>query len=220
MFVRGILLNLLCGSMLAASWSATADTVFIRDTVYVPLRGGQSSEHRILHRGLKSGTPLERLVTNPESGYTRVRTEGGLEGWIQTQYLVEEPIAADRLAPVQKQVETLEAEHQQTLLRLREARDSLTAKTRQYEELQQEYTDLQALAGNVVTINDDNARLQQEMEDMAGQIALVRAQSSALEQSTSRDWFLAGGGTVIVSLLFGFWVARRIYQKRNTGGWA
>ena len=109
---------------LASSAAAIADRVYVRDNLYVPLRGGQSSEHRILHRGLRSGTELERLETNEDSGYTRVRTEGGLEGWLQTQYLVEEPIAAMQLDDMKAQLEQLESEHQQTLLRLRELREA------------------------------------------------------------------------------------------------
>ena len=83
--------------MLGLAQSLAADTVYVRDTIYVPLRGGQSTEHRILHRGLRSGTALERLQTNDESGYTLVKSEGGVEGWIQSQYLVEVPIARDLL---------------------------------------------------------------------------------------------------------------------------
>ena len=91
---RSLLIGFL---VVAAIHQVKADTVYIRDTLYVPLRGGQSTEHRILHRGLRSGTELERLETSEDTGYTRVRTPDGLEGWLQTQYLVEEPIASTRL---------------------------------------------------------------------------------------------------------------------------
>ena len=42
-----------------AGGAATAKDVYIRDTLYVPLRGGQSTEHRILHRGLRSEEKAE-----------------------------------------------------------------------------------------------------------------------------------------------------------------
>ena len=69
--------------LLATTAELVAETVYIKDTLYVPLRGGQSQGHRILHRGLKSGLKLERLETNDETGYSKVRTEAGLEGWLQ-----------------------------------------------------------------------------------------------------------------------------------------
>ena len=64
-----------------------ADQVYVRDTLYVQLRGGQSSEHRILHQGIRSGTVLERLEVNEDTGFSRVRTAGGLEGWFKANIL-------------------------------------------------------------------------------------------------------------------------------------
>ncbi|MEX1236901.1 MAG: hypothetical protein WD994_01390, partial [Pseudomonadales bacterium] len=58
--ISGTLLLLLVPALSAAA------TVYIRDTLYVPLRGGQSSEYRILHRGVKSGTPLELIEENAD----------------------------------------------------------------------------------------------------------------------------------------------------------
>ena len=66
--------------LLATSAQLVAEKVYIRDTLYVPLSGGQTQEHRILHRGLKSGLKLERLETNDETDYSRVPTVAGLEG--------------------------------------------------------------------------------------------------------------------------------------------
>ena len=73
------------------SATALAETVYVRDTLYVPLRGGATAEHRILHKGIRSGTAMELLEADPESGYSRVRMGDGLEGWIQSQYLVDFP---------------------------------------------------------------------------------------------------------------------------------
>lgn len=61
-FIRVFPINLLMGYLLAAyllvgtallvvSQFSFADEVYIRDTLYVPLRGGESTKHRIIHRG-------------------------------------------------------------------------------------------------------------------------------------------------------------------------
>lgn len=207
--------------------AALADTVYVRDTLYVPLRGGQSAEHRILHRGLKSGTPLDRLETNEDSGYTRVRTEGGLEGWMQSQYLVEKPIASTVLEDINGQLETLEAEHQKTLLRLRDASeinealiDQTTSLSTANETLQDELTEITDLAANAIAINDENARLNEERVSLEVQIDALVEKNDALYDNQAQAWFLRGAGTILVGLLFGFWLARRIYNRRNTSGWS
>ena len=132
-FTRQFLFNLLKGYMLVATALLTisqfsfADEVYIRDTLYVHLRGGESIEHRIIHHGIKSGTPLDRLETNENTGYTRVRTEEGLEGWLLTQYLVEEPIARTQLDGVNSELQLLDTAHQHTLLSLRETKEAKKA---------------------------------------------------------------------------------------------
>jgi len=212
---------------LVVSSAASAETVYIRDTLYVPLRGGQSQEHRILHRGLRSGTALERLEENEETGYSRVRTSEGLEGWLQTQYLVEQPIASTRLDDLQAQLDELEARHQQTLLRLREANEAgetLSSNTSSLAEanaaLQQELDELKALAADVIAINDENQRLNEERDTLQAEIDHLSNRNSSLLDDQTQRWFLTGGGTVLIGLLFGFWVGRRIYQRRSASGWA
>lgn len=212
---------------LVVSSAASAETVYIRDTLYVPLRGGQSQEHRILHRGLRSGTALERLEENEETGYSRVRTSEGLEGWLQTQYLVEQPIASTRLDDLQAQLDELEARHQQTLLRLREANEAgetLSSNTSSLAEanaaLQQELDELKALAADVIAINEENQRLKEERDTLQAEIDHLSNRNSSLLDDQTQRWFLTGGGTVLIGLLFGFWVGRRIYQRRSASGWA
>lgn len=212
---------------LASSVSAIADRVYVRDNLYVPLRGGQSSEHRILHRGLRSGTELERLETNEDSGYTRVRTEGGLEGWLQTQYLVEEPIAAMQLDSMKAQLDQLEAEHQQTLLRLRELRETNEALNASQGNLNSEKAQLAAelekvtaLSSNVIAINEENKQLNDDRETLLDEIARLNKDNDEMSSDRAQDWFLRGAGTVLLGLLFGVWIGRRIYQRRNNSGWA
>lgn len=212
---------------LVVSSAASAETVYIRDTLYVPLRGGQSQEHRILNRGLRSGTALERLEENEETGYSRVRTSEGLEGWLQTQYLVEQPIASTRLDDLQAQLDELEARHQQTLLRLREANETgetLSSNTSSLAEanaaLQQELDELKALAADVIAIDEENQRLNEERDTLQAEIDHLSNRNSSLLDDQTQRWFLTGGGTVLIGLLFGFWVGRRIYQRRSASGWA
>ena len=207
--------------------NAFADTVYIRDTLYVPLRGGESSEHRILHRGLKSGTALERLEINDDTGYSRVRTNSGIEGWLQTQYLVEEPVASTQLDSISEQLETLQAQHQQTLLQLHESRDSQDeisetrdTLTAEKENLSQQLQRLKELSANVISIDEENKQMSANQKVLLQQIDELNADNDALSSDRAQDWFLRGAGTLLTGLLLGFWIARRIYRSRNTGGWA
>lgn len=223
-----LLVNLLVGTtLLANSQFSFADEVYVRDTLYVPLRGGQSSEHRILHRGLRSGTPLERLKTNEDTGYTQVRTDDGLEGWLQTQYLVEEPIASTQLDGVKSEMVSLGAEHQQTLLSLREAKEAKEVLAREQENLADQNAGLvedlekiTALSANIIAIDEQNKQLNEDRDALLQEIKDLNELTEALSDDRAQEWFLRGAGTVLIGLLFGFWLGRRIYNKRSSSGWA
>ncbi len=92
------LLGLMC---LVFSAASVAETLYIRDTLYLPLRAEPIDDSELIRKGLKSGTPLESLGALTDNGYRWVRFEednGNLvEGYIQDQYLVNQPIARTQL---------------------------------------------------------------------------------------------------------------------------
>ena len=231
-FIGVFPINLIMGYLLVSTPLLTvsqfsfADEVYIRDMIYVPLRGGDSTKHRIIHRGIRSGTPLERLQVNEETGYTRVRTADGLEGWLQTQYLVDEPIARTQLDEMKAEVRSLETRHQQTLLSLREIREAKESLTRKQENLTdqnarllKELTTVTTLSGNVIAIDQQNKQLGEERDVLLQQIDDLNELTDTLSNDRAQQWFLRGAGAVLIGLLLGFWVARRIYHKRYHGGW-
>ncbi len=218
-WVLGLILGLITSSCLA-------DTVYIRDIIYVPLRGGQSSEHRILHQGIKSGTRLERLEENEDTGFSRVRTSQGLEGWIQTQYLVTEPIAKDQLADMADKLARLEDNYREALAQLEEASESASSATEEMQQLQDTVTRLESelaevtnLAANEIQIKQENVRLVAEADQLAEEIdELVKANAN-LRDSTTQNWYLIGAGTVFGALLLGMLLGRQLFTRKN-GGWA
>jgi len=231
-FVGVLPLNLIMGYLLVSTPLLTvsqfsfADEVYIRDMIYVPLRGGESTQHRIIHRGIRSGTPLERLQINEQTGYTRVRTADGLEGWLQTQYLVDEPIARTQLDEMKAEVRSLETRHQQTLLSLRETREAKEILTREQETLTdqnarlvEELATITTLSGNVIAIDEQNKQLGEEREVLLQQINDLNELTDTLSNDRAQQWFLRGAGVVLIGLLLGFWLGRRIYHKRYNGGW-
>ncbi|MEX0942506.1 MAG: TIGR04211 family SH3 domain-containing protein [Pseudomonadales bacterium] len=216
--ISGTLLLLLVPALSAAA------TVYIRDTLYVPLRGGQSSEYRILHRGVKSGTPLELIEENADTGYSKVRMQDGLEGWIQTQYLVDEPIAQALLDQTRERLLELEASQQQALLRARELaaeRDALAAQLQdlaaRLEATDTQLEEVTRLSTNTIQIDRQNKALITERESLEQQINQLLVANDQLTDQSAREWFIRGGAMVIVALLLGLWAGRRIYYRRGSG---
>ena len=70
-------------------------SVWVSDEFLVPLRSTPCARCTIVHRGLKSGTKLQLLEM--VDGWGHLITNRGIEGWMEEQYLVEQPIARFRV---------------------------------------------------------------------------------------------------------------------------
>lgn len=213
--------------LLAFTPAVCADTVYIRDILYVPLRGGQSSEHRILHRAIRSGTKLERLETNDDTGYSRIRMDDGLEGWLQSQYLVDEPIARNRLDSVQRKLSVLTGSHQQSLIELAELKskelgiaESNVKLQNKADALTEELDRITKLASNAISIDEENNQLREEHDYLLSEIDALSVANQSFQDTSDQQWFLRGAATILIGLLFGFWVSRKIYHKRTSTGWS
>src|SRR5690606_16333556 len=145
---------------------AQAETVYISDALTVPMRRGPSTGHKILHAGLPAGTPLEVLSEDKAAGFTQVRTQNGTEGWVPTQYLVNEPVAKDRLAAATRRAETLEAELKTLRESLKDARGTRSEIERsnaqlakQNEQLQTELAEIRRVSATSVVHYEENKQL-------------------------------------------------------------
>lgn len=205
---------------------AGANTVYVRDTLYVPLRAGQSQAYRIIHNGLKSGTPLQLLESNAATGYSKVQMQNGQVGWIETQYLEDQPIAKAQLKTANDKLTQLEAQHQQTMQNvqnLQSQRESLSKElndTRiKFDQMRKRLAHIQNMSANVVKIDQRNSQLQANEAQLKAQIQQLTDSNHKLQDTSNQTWFLRGGALVFVALLMGFLVGRRVYNRRNSG-WA
>lgn len=205
---------------------AAAKTVYIRDTLYVPLRAGQSEAYKILRQGIKSGTPLQLLQTNADTGYSQVKTASGQVGWIETQYLQDDPIASEQLKDANDKLTKLEAQQQQTLLQvhdLQSQRDALSKDlndTRaKFQDVSKQLAHIKEMSANVVEIDQRNSKLQASETRLKSQIQQLTESNHKLKDTTAQTWFIRGGAVVLIALFVGFLVGRRLRSRRDSG-WA
>ena len=170
---------------------------------------------------------MERLEKNNDTGFSLVRMESGLEGWMPTQYLVDQPIAEDLLEQKNDSLASLSSEHEKALQRILDIENTLeqinqteVSLRTENSELHKELDRITRLAANVIAIDQENSQLKGEQESLTAMINELNEANREFQDKSNRDWFLNGAGVVLVGLLFGFWVARGTYQKRNTGGWS
>lgn len=202
--------------------AAVGDVNYISDVVTVPLRSGPTTAHRIIHRGLPSGTQLTILATDEEAGFTHVRTTDGMEGWVTSQYLIGEPIARVKLAAAEKRLQGLKAE----IDKEREARASIQAEHKetdannrtlnsQAQSLAKELAELKRISGDSINEHARNIELTQQNTRLAGQVEELSSKARQLEENLQLKWLLYGGALVLIGLLIGVGLKARPRQTTS-----
>lgn len=218
--MRKVLLALL---LVLGPPTAFAATMYISDELTVPLRRGPSNGHKIVNAALPSGLALEIIGEDTTAGFTQVRTPNGTEGWIPTQYLVNQPIAKDRLAAATKRIETLEAQLKSTRDNYQDVRGARTEiegraseLTKQNQRLQTELAEIRRVSATALTQFEENKQLKTDNAALQAQVTQLSDQVRSLERNAMLRWFLAGGGLVLAGFVLGAWIKSR--PKRST--WA
>jgi SH3 domain protein len=202
---------------------ALAETRYVTEALEVPVRTGRTLENKIV-KMLPSGSPVEVLGGDDE-GYTRVRTAKGMEGWILTRYLVEQPSARERLA-------TLETDNANLREQVRDLTQGLATSNAEAQELHRSTTGLQGentalrqelealrrAAARPVEVAQENERLRRELEATRGDLDSARARAEALGNSAYRQWFVTGGGVALGGLVLGL-ILPRFYKRRRRSSW-
>jgi len=209
--------------MLMISMAATAATLYVSDELTVPLRRGPSNTHKIINAALPSGTALEILGEDKDAGFTQVRTPNGVEGWVPTQYLTNEPAARDRLAAATKRVQALEAElknvketYQDTRSARTDAEKRNSSLDQQTKQLQAELAQIKQVSANSIAHFEENKQLKTQTAELQSQVTQLTESVNSLQRNLYLKFFLGGGALVLMGLALGAWIKSR--PKRST--WA
>ncbi|MCK0164493.1 TIGR04211 family SH3 domain-containing protein [Marinobacter sp. S6332] len=202
-----------------------AKTVWVDDQLYLPVRSGAGSQYRIIENAVPSGTALEVIETS-DSGYTRVRTPKGNDGWVSSQYLSDTPIAADRLKTVSRQLEQAQTELSAVKEKLQDvsterdtlsnAESSLSARS---EELQKELRRIKNIASDSINLVNRNRELLEENQKLRNDLEVLIAENERLEASNDSDMMLFGGILVFGGVFLAL-VIPMLKPTRKTDNWA
>ena len=217
-----VLLSLSYMVWLPQPMAAVGDVNYVSDVLNVPLRSGASTSHRIIHRGLPSGTQLTILAIDEEAGFTQVRTAGGLEGWLTSQYLIKEPIARVKLATAEQRLKNLKAK----VAKEREAHASLQAEHKdalalqktlngRVENLTNELEELKVVSADPIKEHARNVELTQQNALLVGQVEELSTKTRQLEENVQLKWLLYGGALVLIGLIFGLVLKKRPRQQTS-----
>ncbi len=206
------------------STTAFAQTAYVTDELKITLRTGESATHRIA-RMLPTGEKLTVLSTNAKSGYSKVRTAGGAEGFVLTRQLVDQPVARDRLAAAEAEVQSLKAAPGELSSRLAKVTDQYKKLLAEHNALKeaktlvdQEFAALKRTSSNAVRIANERNELRKQVASMTREVEDVKQQNRELENKTAQNWFLIGAGVVVGGIILGL-ILPHLRVRRRKSSW-
>ena len=199
-----------------------AETRYISDQIYVPLRGGPGNEYRILHRGLRTGTSMKLLEEDAGNGFSKVLL-GDQEGYIRNQYLTAEAPALVVLPGVREQAGKAQTEN-------RELRSQLSKRDSELKSLNKSLKDtevllnsktedmlrLEEVTADPLAIDRRNKELMEENLQLKNEVQVLEAENSQLVQDNSIRWYLYGGGTILLGILLGLFLPMMRVEKKQS----
>jgi SH3 domain protein len=198
-----------------------AKTYYVTDDFKIAMRTGETIKHRIT-RYLSTGTAVEVLSSNKETGYSLVRV-GSNEGYVLTRQLLDEPVARTQLENMRKEVEALKAapgELRSNLAELQAKHRELLAahtKLQQIKEKQeQELQSIQRTASNAIRISNERNELRKQVADLTREAEELKQENRDLSNEATRDWFLIGAGVIIAGILIGLILPHLRFQRRRS----
>lgn len=202
--------------LLVSAFSASAVTRYVSDDLQITLRTGPTNQHRIT-KMLNSGDRLE--VLEFQEGWAHVRTAAGDEGWVLGRYLIDTPVARDRLqqatatasrlreenSALKQQVASLQNELQQTKQQLQGVSQSNETMKQRLDE-----------AARGLSLADENKALKKEIVDLEREIETLSNDVKRLKDRTRFEQFVYGAAVFLAGMLAVVIVPRLRPRKRSS----
>lgn len=209
-------------ALVLAGTTASAQTVqYVQDFVKVPVRTGKSTQNKIL-RMLPSGTRVEVLEVSEEEGYSRIRTPQGIEGWLLSRYLMDEPTARERLARAEQELarqheETERLKHEISTLKAHKAEVERSNEELQSsnEDLSEELSNIRRTASRALAIERENDQFREEVTAKTEELDALLRENATLKDRSRREWFIVGAGVVLAGFVLGLIIPHIPWRRRK-----
>ncbi|MCW8899752.1 MAG: TIGR04211 family SH3 domain-containing protein [Gammaproteobacteria bacterium] len=204
------------------TFSVQAKTQYVSDHLVITVRTGQGAQFQII-KTLESGEHVEVLETT-DTGYTRVKTSDGTEGWVRSQYLAEEPVAREKLARVEAQLEktrealkTFKDNYASLSKEHKTLSQTQSALSTDKKELDSELARLNEVAKKPILLDKQNRELQEKNVTLEKDLQRLNQENYSLKDRSQREWFIAGALVLFGGIVLGLVIPK--LRRRKTTSW-
>ena len=139
-----------------------------------------------------------------------------------TRYLMNEPAAREQLAKLTSQLSSEASRGSSLNAQLGTIRTEYDNATRRIEtlereksELEEELAEIKRTSANVLSINNQNKQLREQLAAEEIRVATLEQENRELSSQTTRYWFMSGALVLVVGMVLGLWLPRIRWQRRS-----
>lgn len=206
---------------LFTSASTIAETSYITDNFKVTMRSGEGSDFRVV-RMLASGTAVEVLNRNAETGYSHVRIKES-EGYILTRQLLNQPGAREQLGRLKAEINDLSSAPDRLKRELSDLSKKHKALTGAHAEQKEIKTGLEKKLNSIRRTSANAIRTSEERNELGKQVAALtrtvedlKQENRDLTNQSNQNWFLIGAAVTIGGIVIGLLLPHLRFQRRKS----
>lgn len=201
--IKHLLLTLILFGLLANARSF----VYITDQVDIPMRKDKTFGDNIV-RSLSSGSKLSILQAT--EGWTQVKYENSI-GWVISRYLSNNPPARAQLEKLKRsynanQLLTTKQSKRNTDLekQIKMLKNKNTELSMQISKSQAEKQHVEKIYKDALKLEHSNEKIATQVLQLKTEIQLLENNNTAMQESSSRNWFITGGLVLFFGMMIGF----------------
>lgn len=201
-------------------YPAVAEKRYISDELWINLRSGPANDYKIL-KILKSGTHLQLIETNEEAKFSKVITDKGLEGWVPTRFIQDEPISFEKLILTKRELDKTKADLTELQNKFNETKKVLAETKRTAGDLSEDKSEqekeleyIKKVSANAINLDKKNQELLEQGEQLKITVDTLRAENERLQNSKDVNYILVGGGLILLGLFLG-WLLPKLSGRRS-----
>ena len=219
------LINILFLTLIVMSpLTSSAETSrYVSDQLEITMRNGQGVKFAI-KRVLTSGDRLD-LLEEGSTGYSKVRTTEGVEGWVLTRYLMNAPSVRKLVASSAQKVATLELEIAESEEELQTLSTKITISNNENmtlketaRRLKKELDFIKTTASSSIALNNENIQLKEKIQQSDHSMQALVLENTAMKNSEGQSWFLIGVAVLLGGIILGLILPRLRFQRKNSWG--
>lgn len=187
--------------------TVNAATRYVTPSAEVVVRTGQGNEYKIIGM-VKDGDAVDLLQES--DGYAMVRLPDGREGWMLKRFLSAAPPLSVVVASLRAENEKMKQREMEQTQQINEISENLKRTEAELasilterDRIKTDYQNLRQDTADVILIKEDMLRVTKENELLVQEMTALKEENNKLNKDKSINWFLAGGGVLLVGMFIG-----------------